>query len=42
MAASALNKKFPNDDPHLIYLPERIFVLERFLADVPTNASGAA
>ncbi|TFW33260.1 6-phosphofructokinase [Massilia horti] len=33
-AASALGKKFPDDGPHLIYLPERTFELERFLADV--------
>jgi 6-phosphofructokinase 1 len=33
-AASALGKKFPEDGPHLIYLPERTFVIERFLADV--------
>ncbi|MGJ9417240.1 6-phosphofructokinase [Massilia sp. CMS3.1] len=33
-AASALGKKFPDDGPHLIYLPERVFELERFLADV--------
>jgi 6-phosphofructokinase 1 len=33
-AASALGKKFPDDGPHLIYVPERVFVLERFLADV--------
>jgi ATP-dependent phosphofructokinase / diphosphate-dependent phosphofructokinase len=33
-AASALGKKFPDDGPHLIYLPERTFDLERFLADV--------
>jgi 6-phosphofructokinase len=33
-AASALGKKFPDDGPHLIYLPERTFVLERFLTDV--------
>jgi 6-phosphofructokinase 1 len=33
-AASALGKKFQDDGPHLIYLPERTFVLERFLADV--------
>lgn len=33
-AASALGKKFPEDGPHLIYLPERVFVLEKFLADV--------
>ncbi len=33
-AASALGKKFPDDGPHLIYLPERTFSLERFLTDV--------
>ena len=33
-AASALAKKFPDDGPHLVYLPERTFVLEQFLADV--------
>ena len=33
-AASALGKKFPDDGPHLIYLPERTFVLDDFLADV--------
>jgi 6-phosphofructokinase 1 len=33
-AASALGKKFAEDGPHLIYLPERVFELERFLADV--------
>ncbi len=33
-AASALGKKFPDDGPHLIYLPERDFEIERFLSDV--------
>jgi len=33
-AASALGKKFPEDGPHLIYLPERVFEIDRFLADV--------
>jgi ATP-dependent phosphofructokinase / diphosphate-dependent phosphofructokinase len=33
-AAAALGKKFPDDGPHLIYLPERVFDLERFLHDV--------
>ena len=33
-AASALGKKFSDDGPHLIYLPERTFSLEQFLADV--------
>ena len=33
-AASALGKKFSDDGPHLIYVPERTFELERFLADV--------
>ena len=36
-AASALGKKFPDDGPHLIYVPERTFVLEQFLADVKTT-----
>lgn len=36
-AASALGKKFPDDGPHLIYLPERTFVLEQFLVDVKTT-----
>ena len=35
-AASALGKKFPDDGPHLIYLPERIFDLNQFLVDVKT------
>jgi 6-phosphofructokinase 1 len=35
-AASALGKKFPDDGPHLIYIPERTFSLEKFLADVKT------
>ena len=33
-AASALGKKFPDDGPHLIYLPERTFDLTQFLVDV--------
>jgi len=33
-AAAALGKKFPDDGPHLIYLPERVFSIEKFLADV--------
>ena len=33
-AAAALGKKFHDDGPHLIYLPERTFVLDNFLADV--------
>jgi ATP-dependent phosphofructokinase / diphosphate-dependent phosphofructokinase len=33
-AASALGKKFPDDGPHLIYLPERAFVIDDFLAQV--------
>ncbi|HMM85525.1 6-phosphofructokinase [Azohydromonas sp.] len=36
-AASALGKKFDDDGPHLIYLPERTFDIERFLADVKTT-----
>jgi 6-phosphofructokinase 1 len=33
-AASALAKKYPDDGPHLVYLPERVFCIERFAADV--------
>ena len=33
-AASALGKKFPEDGPHLIYVPERTFEVEKFLARV--------
>jgi ATP-dependent phosphofructokinase / diphosphate-dependent phosphofructokinase len=33
-AASALGKKFPDDGPHLIYIPERTFNIDRFLGDV--------
>ena len=36
-AAAALGKKFPDDGPHLIYLPERTFDTEHFLADVKHN-----
>lgn len=33
-AASALAKQDENDGPHLIYLPERAFSMERFINDV--------
>lgn len=33
-AASALAQKYPDDGPHLIYLPERAFHRDKFLADV--------
>ena len=33
-AASALGKKFPDDGPHMIYLPEQTFRIDNFLADV--------
>ena len=36
-AASALGKKFADDGPHLIYLPERAFDTDKFLADVKTT-----
>jgi 6-phosphofructokinase 1 len=35
-AAAALGKKFPDDGPHLIYLPERTFDLTQFLSNVKT------
>lgn len=33
-AASILAKKFSDDGPHLIYLPEKVFSTEKFIADV--------
>jgi 6-phosphofructokinase 1 len=33
---SVFAKKFPDDGPHLIYLPERVFDPERFIQDVRT------
>lgn len=33
-AASALARVYPDDGPHLIYLPERPFVIDKFVADV--------
>lgn len=35
-AASALSRRFEDESPHLIYLPEIPFYKERFLADVET------
>ena len=33
-ASSCLARKYPDDGPHLIYVPERPFVKDHFLADV--------
>lgn len=33
-AAASIAQKYPDDGPHLIYLPERPFMIDRFLADV--------
>jgi 6-phosphofructokinase 1 len=33
-AASALARVHPDDGPHLIYVPEKVFTLEKFIADV--------
>ncbi|MGH4050066.1 MAG: 6-phosphofructokinase [Clostridium sp.] len=33
-ASSALAKKYEDDGPHLIYLPEKVFKIEKFLLDV--------
>lgn len=33
-AASALGRKYPDDGPHLVYLPERTFDLDSFARDV--------
>jgi ATP-dependent phosphofructokinase / diphosphate-dependent phosphofructokinase len=36
-AAAALGRKYPDDGPHLIYVPERAFEFEKFLAAVKAN-----
>ena len=36
-AASALARKYPDDGPHLVYLPERVFDIPSFLKDVKTT-----
>jgi 6-phosphofructokinase len=33
-AASAIARKYPDDGPHLIYLPERHFAVDQFVKDV--------
>jgi ATP-dependent phosphofructokinase / diphosphate-dependent phosphofructokinase len=33
-AASALARTMPDDGPHLVYVPERVFEIDTFLADV--------
>lgn len=33
-AASAIAQKYPDDGPHLIYLPERPFIVEKYIEDV--------
>lgn len=33
-AASALARRYPSAGPHLIYVPERVFEIDKFLADV--------
>src|SRR5512137_2814573 len=33
-AASSLGRSFPDDGPHLIYMPERPFDVDRFIVDV--------
>ena len=33
-AASSIARKYPDDGPHLVYLPERPFEMARFLGDV--------
>jgi 6-phosphofructokinase len=33
-AAAALGRSYPDDGPHLIYIPERTFAMDAFLADV--------
>ncbi len=36
-AAAAIAQKYPDDGPHLIYLPEREFHMEKFLVDVKST-----
>jgi 6-phosphofructokinase 1 len=36
-AAAALAKQSPDDGPHLVYLPERVFEFDAFLAGVKAN-----
>jgi len=38
-AASSLGRSYEDDGPHLIYMPERPFELERFLSDVERTYS---
>ena len=33
-AASSIAQKYPDDGPHLIYLPERAFIIDNFIKDV--------
>ncbi len=33
-AAASIAQKYPDDGPHLIYLPERVFDLDKFIVDV--------
>ena len=33
-AASALARQYPDDGPHLVYLPERPFSIQRFIRDI--------
>ncbi|HHX62400.1 MAG TPA: 6-phosphofructokinase [Epulopiscium sp.] len=33
-AASAIAQKYPDDGPHLVYLPERPFIMDDFIMDV--------
>lgn len=36
-ASAALGRKFRDDGPHLIYLPERVFDFDRFVSDVKSS-----
>lgn len=36
-AASVLGRKYPDDGPHLVYLPEQVFRVEEFLGAVETT-----
>src|SRR5690554_6499382 len=36
-AAAALAQRFPDDGPHLVYVPERVFDTDKFLSDVKST-----
>ena len=39
-AAAAIARQYPDDGPHLVYVPERVFDFDRFLSDVRACVDG--